>query len=141
MEVSTPKLSSIRRGGMDGRKFFSRPLFRSPSFLFASAIWLLDAAILLMIIFEHAHQLGDAKTVALIVIFYLAIDAWWRARAYLDRVRDLFLDGTITEVVPGSALEILLSICARATTSVLHGGGTVILPLLLFLEYFLRHQC
>jgi hypothetical protein len=81
------------------------------------------------------------KIFALAWAVFLIVEMWWRARAYLERIRELFMDGSIKEVAPGSPLDTVLGLAAGVTNELLFSSAIAILPLLLFLGFFLGHAC
>jgi len=113
-----------RRGPYDGRKFLSQSPFRSGRFLTVTMICLVCLILVLYLMFRQRHELPII--VVLSMAGFTIAGIWWRAWRYLDRLRQLYLEGSIKEVATGSPLDIALGVAAGAINDTLFFSFTTI---------------
>jgi hypothetical protein len=127
---NSPELLLIKRGPIDGPKFFLESPFRSGYFLAATAVSLVGVFTALFILYAEWQRLSTFQAAVIWTVGYGLSVTWWRAYRYTKRGRGLYLDGSITEVEPGSPLEIALGIAAGAITEILFFGSGATMLLL-----------
>ena len=139
MYMSDPDLLLIRRGPMDGQKFFSQSPFRSLKFLLASAACLGGIAYDILVLYWHWQRLWTSVAWILIGVVVGLGGTWWVAYRYIQRVRDLYSEGSVGDVEPGSPLDVVLGIAAGAINETLLSCFISIILLLGLAEYLLTH--
>jgi hypothetical protein len=129
MDWSDPRLLPFRRGPFDGQKFFSRSPFRSGYFLTASAACLLSLCITFVVMYRNWGRLGTFEVILLAQLAWGLGMTWWRNLQNIDRVRQLYEEGSITKVEPGSPLDVALASAGGATNELLffYSASTAIL--------------
>jgi hypothetical protein len=120
MNVSqNPDLLMDRRGSVDGRKFVSRSLLRSVSFLVSSATCLFCILYDISLAFRYWGEMHSNVTCVLFAVGMILLISWWGGFRYLLRLRSLYLEGLIEEVEQGSTMDIALGIAAGGITNLL----------------------
>ena len=140
MYRSNPSLLRYRRGTVDGHKFFSRTPFRSGYFVIVTAICLACIILAAFITYRNWDRLTGVQ---ILIIFQVAwggiAGTWWGALQSIDRVRQLYAEGSITEVEPGSPLDVALAVAAGAITHILFCFSITVAIVLYYIGYLLAH--
>jgi hypothetical protein len=136
----SPELLLARRGPIDGCKFFSRSPFRSAYFLLATSVCLAGVLLDIFILYQYWQKLSTYAAAVLWTVGYGLTVAWWRGHHYIGLVRDLYLDGSITEAEKGSPLDITLGVAAGAINQILIFGSCATMLLLGYLAGLLRQM-
>lgn len=130
---------SVRRGAFDGQRFFSGSPFRSWYFLVVSSLCLGGAIYGLSILYRYWPRLSSQGTTGLLIFVCGFVYPWWKALQYHDRVRQLYLEGTVIQAEPGSILDVALGTAAGAIHDSLFYCFVTMVALLAYIEHLLRH--
>ncbi len=133
------ELLETRRGPIDGRKFFSRSPFRSGHFLAATAVCLVDLLYAVIMLYQYWPRLSTFAAAVIWTITLGLARTWWRAFQYINRVRDLYSESSLTEMEPGSPFDIALGIAAGAINDILIYGSSTTMLLLAYTRTLLSH--
>ena len=136
MNASNPNLLRYRRGPFNGHHFFSRSPFRSGYFLVMTAFCLVAVIATLYVMYRAWSRLQFNEFTALIWVAWAGIiTSWVKALQTIDRVRQLYVEGSVTEVEPGSPLDVAMGAAAEAiNNNLFFYAGSVV-----FLLFFIAH--
>jgi hypothetical protein len=140
MDMSDPDLLQIRRGPLDGQKFFCSSPFRSLRFLLASAACLGGMSYALRL-YWHWQRLWPSVSWIFVPVAVGLGGTWLVAYRYIGRVRNLYSEGLIGNVEPGSPVDVLLGIAAGVINETLFPWFAIVILLLGLAEYLLTHAC
>jgi hypothetical protein len=139
MGMSDPDLLMMRRGPIDGRKFFSRSPFQSGYFITATSVCLAALTMDIVILYQQWDRLSSFTLSMLCLVAIGVVNTLWRGYRYLGRVRDLYLDGFIANVEPGSPLDIAMGVAAGAINEMLFFSFSTMVLLLGCVLNILNH--
>ena len=131
--------STAKRGPIDRHKFFSRSPFRSLSFLVVTTLCFSGVVLGLWIIYLGWRHWSVYFPSGLIVFICGFVYPWWRALLYHEKMEQLYSDGSISDVTPGSALDVALSVAAGGINDLLFYCFTTMGALLAYIGYLLKH--
>ncbi len=115
----SPELLEAKRGPIDGQRFFSRSPFRSGSFILATSGCLISVLCAVYILYKYWPRLSMFAAAVIWTVGLGLVRTWWRAFQYIGRVRDLYSEGSVGEVEPGSPLDTALGVAAGAINEIL----------------------
>jgi hypothetical protein len=76
------------------------------------------------------QKLSTIKAMLFGLVGWGLVNTWWRALRYIGRVRDLYREGSVTEVEQGSPLDIAVGVAAGAISDILFfGSGATVLSM------------
>ena len=130
--------SSVRQGPLDERKLSSRSPFRSGYFLVVTSLCLGGALYGFSILYRFWPRLSSQGTAGLLIFVCGFVYPWWKTLRYHDRMRELYLEGSVTEVEQGSPLGVALESAAGAIHDSLFYCFVTMLALLAYIEHLLR---
>src|SRR5208282_3940837 len=122
-----------RRGAFDGQKFFSRSPFRSGYFLVVTSLCMAGAVYGVSILYRYRHQMPSQGTTSLLVFVCGFVYPWWRAVRYHERLHQVYVEGSLVELEPGSAMDVALGVAAGAINDSLFFCFTTMLALLAYI--------
>jgi hypothetical protein len=137
MDVSEDSLSA-RRGAFDGQKFFSRSPFRSAYFLVITALCASGTIFGLSILYRYRVLLSTEGMAGFLIFVCGFLFPWWRVLRYHELVRQLYSEGSVTNVEPGSALDVALGVAAGVIVNSLFYAFATMLALLAYIEHLLK---
>jgi len=104
---------------IDGKVFFSHSPFRSGYFLAATGACTIAVLLNGFTLYRYWQRLSPNKASILCLVEWGVIITWWRGFRHLERIRELYLQGQITDAEPGSPINIVLGTVAVATSEML----------------------
>lgn len=135
MEMSEELLID-RRGPIDGQRFFSRSPFRSVWFVVNTIFALICIALTAFIVYRFGDPLNQHGLPLFSVIMLGTIArTWWATLQNIDRIRQLYAEGSVVEVEPGSPLDVAMGVAAGEMRNDLF---TFFLTMVFLLAYALR---
>ena len=139
MNMTNSSLLPYRRGPVDGHKFFSRSPFRSVYFLVMTLGCIASLVFAVYLMYRNWGKLGFNEFTTVIWISWAGIiTTWIRALMAIDRVRQLYFEGSITKVDPGSPMDVALGTAAEAIINNLFFYSGSVLVLLMLLNHALE---
>lgn len=129
----------LRRGPYDGREIFCKPLFRSARFLATMVFCFVCLTLVVVILVEFWNRFSESTVLVLGLIGFTVAGIWWRAWRYLDRLRQLYVEGSIQDVKTGSPLDIALGVAAGVAIDTLVFSLGMVALLLVFVLSLAAH--
>lgn len=120
-----------------GPRFFSRSAFRSGLFLSVTALCLVGVLSDLYIVCKYWHALSPASVTGFWIFACGLIGPWWRALRYHERMQQLYLEGSVSKVEAGSAMDVALNVAAGGMNDSLFFCFATMLAMLRYIDYLL----
>lgn len=139
-EVTDSDLFAMR-GPIDGRKFFSQSAFRSAFFLVLTTLSLGGTFWVVLILCQYWNRLSSVSVLGLFIFACGFVGPWLRAFNYHARLRELYLQGSLTTIEAGSALDIALGVAAGGINDALFYCFATMLAMLGYIAFLLSHSC
>jgi hypothetical protein len=120
-----------------GARFFSRSAYRSGVFITVTALCLFGGLGDLYVVSRYWHKLSSVSVAGFWIFACGFVGPWWRALRYHGRLQQLYMEGSIEKIEPGSAMDVALDIAMRAMNDSLFFCFTTMLAMLRYIAYLL----